>query len=61
MNESNITDTSDLLLLKKLKKIDKIARTIGGYYTGFGLPLEDDEMISKHRKEIEKMIKILKQ
>ena len=57
----HISDVSDLLLLEKLKKIDKIARKIGGYYAGFGLPLDNDETILKHRKEIEKMIKILKQ
>jgi len=57
----HISDVSDLLLLEKLKKIDKIARKIGGYYTGFGLPLDNDETILKHRKEIEKMIKVLKQ
>ena len=50
----------DSLLLEKLKKIDKIAREIGGYYTGFGLPLADENQMKKHDKEIKKMIKILK-
>lgn len=50
----------DLIFLKKLKKIDKIARTIGWYYTLFGLPLDSEERIIKHKKEIQKMINILK-
>lgn len=57
----NISDVSDLLLLDKLKKIDKISRKIGGYYTRFGLPLDSEERMMKHRKEILQMIKVLKQ
>jgi hypothetical protein len=57
----HISDVSDLLLLEKLKKIDKIARRIGGYYCGFGLPLDNDKRILKHINEIKKMIKVLKQ
>jgi len=60
-SELNISDVSDLLLLDKLKKIDKISRKIGGYYTGFGLPLDTEERMIKHRKEIFQMIKVLKQ
>jgi len=45
--------------LEKLKKIDQIARSINGYYTRFGLPLDSKERMEKHKKEIDKMLKII--
>lgn len=60
LNLSDIFDNNELLVLDKLKKINKIARSVRWYYTGFGLPVESDEQIIKHSKEIKMMIKVFK-
>lgn len=53
-----------------LVRINKIAHNIKGYrdekdtlvpyYTGFGLPIEYEEQVHKHKKEIIKMINTIK-
>jgi GTP-binding protein EngB required for normal cell division len=47
-------------LVKKLMKVDKIARSISGYRTGFGLPLDNSDRIERHKAEINKMVNAIK-
>lgn len=56
----NQESPDDAICLKKLKKIDKIARSIGAVYCGFGLPLENDKQMEDYSKEVKKMIQVLK-
>lgn len=60
MDTNKIFKDEDLVFLDKLKKIDKISRKLGWYYTKFGLPLDSDERMIKHKKDIQKMIDVLK-
>ena len=48
------------LLMKKLMRVDTIARSIRGYRTGFGLPFDDSDRIERHKAEINKMVNAIK-
>jgi hypothetical protein len=47
-------------LMKKLIRVDRIARSIRGYRTGFGLPLDNSDRIERHKAEINKMMNAIK-